>query len=245
MLLDLEGKVAIVTGAAGDIGLATVAALMLEGVRIVAEDIRPAVYDLRCNDIVPVCGDAADEGIARAAVATALERFGRLDILINNAGRTFNGPLIDTSTDAWNEVMDINAGSYFVHGREALRHMLGQRQGAIVNVSSISSLVGMQGLAAYSASKGAINQLTRVMAAEAGAAGVRVNAVAPGVVETAFLGGAPEASRATLASFGPAHLLGRVAKPHEIADTIVWLSSDRASFVTGAVLVADGGYTTT
>ena len=138
----------------------------------------------------------------------------------------------------------MNAKSYFVHARAALRHMLAQRRGAIVNVSSISALVGMPGLAAYSASKGAVNQLTRVLAAEAGGAGIRVNAVAPGVVETAFLGGAPEDSRATLAGFGAAHLLGRVAQPREIADVIVWLASGRASFITGAVIMADGGYTT-
>lgn len=244
MQLGLEGKVAVVTGAAGDIGRATVAALLAEGVRVIAEDIQPTVYDLESADVAALCGDAADECTAHAAVAMALERFGRLDILVNNAGRTFNRPLVDTPAEAWNELLAVNAGSCFLHARAALRHMLGQRQGAIVNVSSISGLVGMQGLAAYSASKGAINQLTRVMAAEAGAAGVRVNAVAPGVVETAFLGGAPEASRAALAGFGASHLLGRVAQPREIADIIVWLGSSRASFITGAVIVADGGYTT-
>lgn len=243
MHLELEGKIALVTGAAGDIGRATVEVLLAEGACVVAEDIRPEVRALACERLVPVCGDAADAAIARMAVDTAIERFGRLDILVNNAGRTLNRPVVDTTLEQWEEVLAVNAGSAFLHAREALRHMLDRRSGSIVNVSSISALVGMRGLAAYSASKGAINQLTRVLAVEAGAAGVRVNAVAPGVVETGFLGGAPADSRATLAGFGAAHLLGRVAQPAEIADVIVWLASSRAGFITGAVVNADGGYT--
>lgn len=244
MQLDLEGKVALVTGAAGDIGRATIATLLAEGANVVAEDIRPGVRGLASAQLAALCGDAADPATAEAAVRMALERFGRLDILVNNAGRTLNRPVADTTLEEWDEILAVNAGSCFVHARAVLPHMLAQRQGAIVNVSSISACIGMPGLAAYSASKGAINQLTRVLAAEAGNAGVRVNAVAPGVVETAFLGGTPEESRATLASFGHAHLLGRVAQAQEIADVIVWLASCRASFVTGAVIMADGGYTT-
>lgn len=245
MELDLKGKVAIVTGAAGDIGRATVASLLAEGALVVAEDISPAVSALESAQVATVCGDAATEATAQAAIDTALKRFGRLDILVNNAGRTLNRPIVDTGFDEWQQILTVNAGSYFLHARAALPLMLAQRHGAIVNVSSISAIVGMQGLAAYSASKGAIDQLTRVLAAEAGSAGVRVNAVAPGVVETAFLGGDPNESRAALASFGAAHLLGRVAQPREIADVIVWLASSRASFITGAVVMADGGYTTT
>jgi NAD(P)-dependent dehydrogenase (short-subunit alcohol dehydrogenase family) len=244
MQFNLEGKVALVTGAAGDIGRATIATLLAEGVKIVAEDIRSDVRELESEQLAPFCGNAADPATAEAAVRMALERFGRLDILVNNAGRTLNRPVADTTLEEWDEIQAVNTGSCFVHARAVLPYMLAQRQGAIVNVSSISACIGMPGLAAYSASKGAINQLTRVLAAEAGSAGVRVNAVAPGVVETAFLGGTPEQSRATLASFGHAHLLGRVAQPQEIADVIVWLASCRASFITGAVIMADGGYTT-
>ncbi|MFK3739696.1 SDR family NAD(P)-dependent oxidoreductase [Massilia sp. TN1-12] len=243
MQLDLEQHVAIVTGAAGDIGRATVAALVEEGALVVAQDIRPAVQELACAQVACICVDGADEAGARTTVAKALEHFGRLDILVNNAGRTLNRPAVDTSLDDWNEVLAVNAGGAFLHAREALRHMLAQRSGAIVNVGSISGLVGMHGLSAYAASKGAIHQLTQVLAAEAGPSGVRVNAVAPGVVETGFLGEDREASRASLAGFGKAHLLGRVAQPQEIADVIVWLASRRASFVTGAIVTADGGYT--
>lgn len=243
MELELKGKVAVVTGAAGDIGRATVAAMLAEGALVVAEDIRADVDEMACAQVATLCGDAADPCTAQAAIDLALARYGRLDILVNNAGRTLNRAAVDTDFEEWQTILAVNAGSCFLHARAALPHMLARREGAIVNVSSISGTVAMRGLAAYSASKGAIDQLTRVLAAEAGSAAVRVNAVAPGVVETAFLGGTPGQSRATLAGFGDAHLLGRVAQPSEIADVIVWLASRRASFITGAVIMADGGYT--
>lgn len=240
----LDGKVALVTGAAGDIGRATVALLRAHGMRIVAEDIHPAVAELaESGRVVTLTGDVGDEQTAQAALERALREFGQLDVLVNNAGRTLNKRALDTSVDEWDAILATNARGNFLHSREALRAMVKQRSGAIVSVASVVSSVGMPDLAAYAASKGAIAQLTKVLAVEYGEHGIRVNAVAPGVVETNILAGIVEDSRATLASYGHLHPLGRVAQPAEIADVIAWLASPRASFVTGALIMADGGYT--
>lgn len=242
--LGLAGKAALVTGAAGDIGRATVALLRAHGMYVLAEDLDPAVRDLaETGRVVPWEGDVGLEETARGAVARALDAFGQLDVLVNNAGRTLNKPILDTTAADWDAIMTTNARGNFLHSREALRVMVPRAEGAIVNVASVVSAVGMPDLAAYAASKGAIAQLTKVLAVEYGGRGIRVNAVAPGVVETRFLAGIVEDSRATLASYGPQHPLGRVAQPAEIADVIAYLASARASFITGAVLMADGGYT--
>lgn len=240
----LNDKVAIVTGAAGDIGKATVNLLLEHGARIIAQDINPAVKMMAIpGRVIPVVCDVRCEQSAIDTVSLACSAFGQLDILVNNAGKTLNKRVTETSVDEWDNIMSINARGYFLLCREALKVMQPRREGAMVNVASIVSLVGMKTTAAYAASKGAIAQLTKVLSLEAGENNIRVNCVAPGVVETNILDGIVEDSRATLASYGHAHPLGRVAKPEEIAEAIVWLASPKASFVTGAVLVADGGYT--
>lgn len=241
--LGLDGRVAVVTGAARGIGRATVELLLAEGAQVVACDIRPDVRDWVDPRVQVVVGDVADEASARRAVQTAVDHFGTLDILVNNAGRTLNAPAVETTADDWDDIMRVNARGTFLHCREALRVMVPLGRGSIVNLASVVSVVGMPQTAAYAASKGAIAQLTKVLALEHGAQGIRVNAVAPGVVETDILEGIVPDSRATLASYGSAHPLGRVASPHEIAEVVAWAASPRSSFVTGAVLLADGGYT--
>lgn len=241
--LGLDGRVAVVTGAARGIGRATVELLLAEGAQVVACDIRPEMRDWVDPRVQVVVGDVADEASARRAVQTAVDHFGTLDILVNNAGRTLNAPAVETTADDWDDIMRVNARGTFLHCREALRVMVPLGRGSIVNLASVVSVVGMPQTAAYAASKGAIAQLTKVLALEHGAQGIRVNAVAPGVVETDILEGIVPDSRATLASYGSAHPLGRVASPHEIAEVVAWAASPRSSFVTGAVLLADGGYT--
>lgn len=241
--LGLDGRVAVVTGAARGIGRATVELLLAEGAQVVACDIRPEVRDWVDPRVQVVVGDVADEASARRAVQTAVDHFGTLDILVNNAGRTLNAPAVETTADDWDDIMRVNARGTFLHCREALRVMVPLGRGSIVNLASVVSVVGMPQTAAYAASKGAIAQLTKVLALEHGAQGIRVNAVAPGVVETDILEGIVPDSRATLASYGSAHPLGRVASPREIAEVVAWAASPRSSFVTGAVLLADGGYT--
>ncbi|QOV65648.1 SDR family NAD(P)-dependent oxidoreductase [Kosakonia pseudosacchari] len=240
----LKNKVAIVTGAAGDIGRATVHLLVSHDAKVLALDINPAVHALaQRNQVVTQICDVSQEQEVISALTLAQAEFGGVDILINNAGKTLNKLATETSVAEWDSIMTINARGYFLLSRESLKVMQPRRQGAIVNVASVVSMVGMKATSAYSASKGAIAQLTKVLALEAAEYDIRVNAVAPGVVETNILSGIVEDSRATLASYGHAHPLGRVAQPEEIAQAIIWLASPKASFVTGTVLMADGGYT--
>ncbi len=242
--LGLQNRVAIVTGAAGDIGRATVKLLVSHKVKVLALDINPQVHSLIHNDqvVTHIC-DVSLEHEVIGAVKLAQSAFGTVDVLINNAGKTLNKRAIETSAEEWDNIMAINARGYFLLARESLKVMQPRRQGAIVNVASVVSMVGMKATSAYSASKGAIAQLTKVLALEEAEYGIRVNAVAPGVVETNILSGIVEDSRATLSSYGHAHPLGRVAQPEEIAEAIIWLASPKASFVTGTILMADGGYT--
>jgi NAD(P)-dependent dehydrogenase (short-subunit alcohol dehydrogenase family) len=242
----LDGAVAIVTGAAGGIGRAVVAELRAVGANVVAEDIDPAVEQLADDGTATLCADAARADSARAAVALSLERFGRLDVVVNNAGRFLLKPIVETTDDEWDGLMTTNVRSVFVHCREALPHLIERGGGAIVNVSSISGVVGLPAQGAYCASKGAIAQITRQLAIEHAADGVRVNAIAPGAVDTAFvdeaLAGAPDQAAAR-GDIGASHPLGRMASPREIARIMVFLASPASSFMTGAVVMADGGFT--
>ena len=240
----LEGKVAVVTGAARGIGRSTADLLRSRGARIVASDLSDAVQELASDEVAVLTGDVADEETARRTVALARQRFGRLDILVNNAGRTLNKPLLDTSTEDWDAVLSINARGNFVHSREAVRAMVDTGGGAIVSVVSVVATIAMKELGAYAASKGAITQLTKVIAVEYGDRGIRANAVAPGVVETDILQSTGvEDSRGTLVGYGAVHPIGRVAQPAEIAEVIAFLASPASSFMTGALVMADGGYT--
>lgn len=243
LTLGLKGKSALVTGAAGGIGRKTVELLTAHGAFVVAEDINPRVLELEQDAVAALVGDVAEEDTAKRAVALAVERFGTLDILVNNAGKTMNKGLLATSAADWDGIMAINARGNFLHSREALSVMTAQGGGVIVNVASVVSAVGMKELAAYAASKGAIAQLTKVIAVEFGGQGIRANAIGVGVVETDILSGIVEDSRATLASYGPMHPIGRVGQPEEIAEVIAYLASSRSSFITGALIMADGGYT--
>ena len=239
----LAGKVAVVTGAARGIGHAAVGILRARGARVVASDLSETVHALAADDVATITGDTSEEETARRTVALALARFGGLDILVNNAGRTMNKPLVAMSVADWDGIMAVNGRGNFLHSREALRVMVEHGGGAIVNVASVVSVVGMKDTAVYAASKGAIAQLTKVIAVEYGDRGVRANAVAPGVVETDILQGIVDDSRATLAGYGSAHPIGRVAQAAEIAEVIAFLASPAASFITGALVMADGGYT--
>jgi NAD(P)-dependent dehydrogenase (short-subunit alcohol dehydrogenase family) len=240
---DLSGKVAVVTGAARGIGLEAVKVLEARGARVVASDVNPGVADLGSEDIATYCGDVSEEKTAIGTIALATERFGSIDILVNNAGRTMNKALIDMSVSDWDAIMAINARGNFLHSREAVRAMADRGGGVIVSVASIVSSVGMRDTSVYAASKGAIAQLTKVIAVEYGDRGIRANAVAPGVVETDILDGIVDDSRATLSGYGGSHPIGRVAQPIDIAEIIAFLASPASSFMTGALVMADGGYT--
>ncbi|NVI92295.1 SDR family NAD(P)-dependent oxidoreductase [Actinomadura sp. BRA 177] len=240
---DLTDRVAVVTGAARGIGRATALLLRDRGARLVVTDRSPTVKDLASTDVAPLVGDVADEDLARSTMQLALDRFGRLDILVNNAGRTLNKPITETTVDDFEGILRVNARGNFVQAREAFRVMEAGGGGAIVSIASVSSVVAFETQTAYAASKGALAQMTRVLAIEGGPKGIRSNAVLPGVIDTDIMEGVVENGREMLASFGPAHPIGRIGRPEEVAETVAFLVSDASSFITGALLPVDGGWT--
>jgi NAD(P)-dependent dehydrogenase (short-subunit alcohol dehydrogenase family) len=237
---DLTGRVAVVTGAARGIGRATALLLRERGPRLVVSDRADGVLELEGDDVATIVGDVADEQVARNTIGLAVERFGRLDILVNNAGRTLNEPVTETSAEDFDAILAINARGNFLHAREAFKVM---ERGAIVTVASISAVVAFETQVAYAASKGAIAQITRVLAIEGGKRGIRANSVLPGVIDTDIMDGVVENGREMLASFGDAHPIGRIGQPEEVAEVIAFLASDAASFMTGALVAVDGGWT--
>jgi NAD(P)-dependent dehydrogenase (short-subunit alcohol dehydrogenase family) len=243
---EFAGRVAIVTGAAGGVGRAVVERLVAAGALVVAEDRDPSVEALADGDrVVAFVGDVRQRVTAEGVVAATLERFGRLDILVNNAARLLLKPIEDTSDDEWDDVMATNVTGVFFHCRAALPHLEASGDGVIVNTASTSGVTATKRQAAYAASKGALVQLTRQLALDYGRRHVRVNAVAPGAIETKFLtdplAASPDVS-AELARIADRHPLGRIAQPGEVADVICFLASPRASFMTGAIVAVDGGY---
>jgi NAD(P)-dependent dehydrogenase (short-subunit alcohol dehydrogenase family) len=246
MTTGFEGRAAIVTGAASGIGREVTRLLAERGASVVAVDISPAVGELEAERVVPLQGDTSVPDTAERAVAAARDAFDRLDVLVNNSGYIVWKPLAETTEEDWDRVMAVNVKSMFLFSRAAAPVIEAQGGGAIVNTASISGLVGLPTQVAYCASKGAVVQLTRVLAVELAPAKIRVNAVAPGAVDTQFLRQIVDSTddpAGLSASIAASHPLGRIATAEEIARSIVFLASDAAAFVTGAILTADGGYT--
>lgn len=230
---DLSGQVALVTGGASGIGLATVELLRARGATVVSADQRGG------EDVEAV--DVADEAAVDGLVAEILGRHGRLDLAANVAGTSGTyAPVADLTTEAWRATLAVNLDGMFFCLRAELRAMRAGG-GAIVNVASSAGRMGVAGLAAYAASKHGVLGLTRSAALEHARHGVRVNAVCPGSIRTpmlrAFVGGDDD----VLEQLGRRAPMGRLGEPGEIAAGIVWLLSSDASFVTGAALEADGG----
>jgi NAD(P)-dependent dehydrogenase (short-subunit alcohol dehydrogenase family) len=241
---EVEGKVALVTGAASGIGRAVAELLHARGAKVVAEDIDPAVKDLERDGLISLTADVTVDGSAEKAVALAVDKFGTLDILVNNAGRILYKELVEMTRDDWNWQMETNVTGAFLHSREAAKVMMAKKSGAIVNIASYvsyASYFAFPGIAAYAASKGALAQLTRTQALEAIKHGVRVNAIGVGDVVTNLLNHFREDGREFLAEHGTKAPIGRAAEPPEIAEIVAFLASDRASFIVGSVVMADGG----
>jgi NAD(P)-dependent dehydrogenase (short-subunit alcohol dehydrogenase family) len=238
---EVEGKVALVTGAASGIGRAIAELLHARGAKVVAEDIDPAVENLAKPGLVPLVADITKDGSAEKAVGLALEKFGKLDLLVNNAGRILYKPFVEMTREDWNWQMETNVTGAFLHSREAMKAMMPNKSGAIVNIASYASYFAFPGIAAYTASKGALAQLTRTQALEAIEHGIRVNAIGVGDVVTNLLNHFTEDGRGFLAEHGKNAPIKRAAKPEEIAEIVAFLASDRASFIVGSVVMADGG----
>jgi NAD(P)-dependent dehydrogenase (short-subunit alcohol dehydrogenase family) len=239
---EVENKVAIVTGAESGIGRATVELLHARGAKVVAEDINPEVERLARPGVATLVADISQDGSAEKAVALALERFGRLDILVNNAARILYKPVVEMTREEWEWVMTTNVTGAFLHAREAAKAMIPNKRGAIVNIASYASYFAFPTIAAYTASKGALAQLTRTLALELAEHGIRVNAIGAGDVVTNLLNDIFDDGPGFLAEHGKGAPIGRAAQPEEIAEIVAFLASDRASFIVGSVVMADGGY---
>lgn len=250
----LQDKVAIVTGSASGIGRATADVFAREGALLVLNDVdRRGLDTLRARwangNHRAVLGDVAREETAQRLVQEAVSAFGRIDILVNNAGIHFVKDVTEMSVQEWDHLMDVNLKSMFLCCKHVIPHMLKRKSGAIVNLASISSFVGqeMDGAStfAYNITKAGALQLTKSLASRYAADGVRVNCVCPGNVETNILKRrTPEETVEFWRQAARLEPMGRNAQPNEIADAILFLASDEASFVTGCPLVVDGGYLT-
>jgi NAD(P)-dependent dehydrogenase (short-subunit alcohol dehydrogenase family) len=251
--MNVLDKVTVVTGAASGIGEAIVRLFLQAGAKVVAvdADVRlhsafadlegEAVARLRC-----VVGDVALGETADAYVRTALEAFGRIDVMINNAAVSVVKPITEHTSEEWDRVMGVNVKSLYWSARAVVPVMKRQGGGLFLNTGSISSVVGLAGQGAYGPSKGAVIQITRQMAIEYAADGIRVNAVCPGTVDTPMLRRAAADSGdppTFLRGLETAHPIGRIASADEIARFFLFLASDDARFFTGAVLMIDGGFT--
>jgi NAD(P)-dependent dehydrogenase (short-subunit alcohol dehydrogenase family) len=239
---DFEGRVAIVTGAAGALGGAVTGHLVERGASVVAVDVEPVTES---ETVAAVEGDVSLAATAERAVAVARERFGGLDVLVSNAARIVWKLVVETTEEEWDRVQAVNVKGTFLFCRAAIPAMRERGGGAIVCTASIAGVVGLPLQSAYSASKGAIVQLTRQLAVEL-APEIRVNAVAPGAIDTPFLHRLVESSddpAGLAAAIAADHPLQRIASADEVARTIVFLASDAAAFVTGAILPVDGGFT--
>lgn len=242
MVDEVGEKVAIVTGAASGIGRSVVELFVERGAKVIAVDWDKKVGDLASDAIVPLQADVTMEQTADEAVARAVNAFGQLDILVNNAGYINYQSVVDTSLEEWEKVMSINSTGYFLFSRAAVKEMMRRKKGAIVNIASYASYFAFKDIAPYAASKGAVAQLTRALSLEAIEHGIRVNAVGSGNVVTNLLDTFRDDGREFLSEHGKAAPIGRAAQPKEIAEIVAFLASDRASFVVGSIVMADGGF---
>ena len=245
----LNEKVAIVTGASSGIGRATARLLADEGAKVVAAgrsqhklDTLMAEIDATGGSAVALAGDIKEASFAKALVDLAIEAFGGLDIAVNNAGILGEmGPATEVSLEGWRDTLDTNLTSAFLGAKHQIPAMIARGGGSLVFTSSfVGHTVGMPGMAAYAASKAGMIGLTKVLAAEFGAQGIRVNAILPGGTDTP-MGQSVASTPETTAFVENLHALKRTAEPEEIARPILHLASEASSFMTGAALLVDGG----
>jgi NAD(P)-dependent dehydrogenase (short-subunit alcohol dehydrogenase family) len=256
MTTRLGGRTAVITGGAAGLGLAIARAFATEGASVVLMDIDGARAEASAAQLagagagsrgMGIGADITDGGAVDAAILRARSELGSIDILVNNAAVAGFGGVDSMSREAWERVIAVNLTGTFLVSRAVVPVMLEQGRGAIINIGSIAGLVGVAGMAAYSATKGAVVSLTRQMAADYSGRGIRVNCICPGIVPGTVMGRtvmetndtAPDARAKRLAKYP----IGRLAEPGDVAAAALFLASDEASFVTGLVMPVDGGMT--
>jgi 3-oxoacyl-[acyl-carrier protein] reductase len=245
--MDLKGKVAIVTGGGQGIGKAIATRLAQSGANVVVADVNleqaaQTAQEMQALgvDAIAIKVDVSDRASVEAAIKQVLDRFERVDILVNNAGITRDALLLRMKPEDWDLVLTINLTGAFNCTQALLPKLIKQRSGRIINIASVMGLVGNPGQSNYSASKAGLIGFTRSAAKEVASRGITINAIAPGFIETAMTQKLPEAARAEMLKHVP---LGVVGTPEDVANGVVFLASDMARYITGHVLVIDGGMT--
>jgi len=247
----LDGKVAVVTGAAKGIGAGIAERFLEAGAAVAAFDVDgPAVRSMSGRlapkgRVLAIEGDVAEEAHVKGAIEQTVAHYGRLDVLVNNAGVDLAAAFLDYTTEKWDRQLGVNLKGAFLFCRYAVPHMSGSG-GAIVNISSVRAFVSYAGNAAYDASKAGLIALTRALALELGDKKIRVNAVCPGYIDTPmteeWLASSPDRDETTRQLLA-VHPLGRIGTPRDIADAALFLASDAASFISGTSLTVDGAMT--
>jgi NAD(P)-dependent dehydrogenase (short-subunit alcohol dehydrogenase family) len=247
----MKGKSVVISGAALGIGRATAVKFAAEGARLVIQDIQSEPLlafrdELRggATPVEAVVGDVAKAADCQAMIRTAVEAYGRVDVVVANAGIIQLGDVVESTVEDWEKVMAVDGRGMFLTCKYAIEAMLKTGGGSIVCVSSISGLAGQSRQSTYGPAKFVATGITKHLAVEWARRGIRVNAVAPGTINTERVRKMPEEPGGIeyIETVKKAHPMGRLGEPEEVANTILFLASDEASFVTGAVLPVDGGY---
>ena len=240
----LQNKVAIVTGASSGLGEAIAQMFLAEGAKVVFSDLNDYLKkdNLDENGIF-VQVDVSKKEDVDNLVKIAVEKFGSLDVIVNNAGIGLTGEVAEMSDDVWQKVIDVNLNGVFYGLRSAAKYMKDNKiKGSIINMASILGRVGFRTASAYCASKGGVNQLTRAASLELAPFSIRVNSIAPGFIKTEMTKGMQD-DQAANAAISSATPLGYMGEPNDIAYAAVYLASDESKYVTGSVLYVDGGWT--
>jgi NAD(P)-dependent dehydrogenase (short-subunit alcohol dehydrogenase family) len=245
---DLNGRVAVVVGGTSGIGQTIGRGLAEAGADVIPTGRRAEMVDVAAKEIealgqrsLKICSDVLDRASLQSLLNTVVREFGKVDILVNAAGRTKRTPFLDVEESEWNEIMDTNLTGAYRVSQIFGRHMVGRKYGRIINIASLSSFVGLYEVAAYGASKSGLAALTRTLAIEWARYGVCVNAIMPGVFRTAMneklLDGTPRGQEFLIRT-----PMGRFGKVEELVGSAIFLASEAASFVTGTILQVDGGF---
>ena len=248
MSQSLAGRIAVITGGASGMGAATVREFVAAGatVTLIDRNAQGAQQVADETGATAIIGDVSDADFCQKTIDQVAATHGRLDVLVNCAGTIHRAAAAGTSDDDWRQIMAVNVDAVFYLSRAAVKHMAAQGAGAIINFGSIWGERGAAGVLAYCATKGAVHQITRAMALDHADQGIRINAVAPGEVETPMIstGRTTTPTAADLQAMADATIpIKRLAQPEEIARVVRFLASDEASYLTGAIVPVDGGYT--